>query len=266
MKRNQRWVLGVIAGAAGLALAGCFDVEQSVSLKRDLSGTAGFNMTVDLEPMVGFIAGMQHSMSGKPGGPTPDELAAARQEMLASQKNQDPVKTQAEVAAQKAQLAQSLPPGIQLVSAGMEEQGMKVGVRFQVAFDDVRKLAQIKLPEKGGQGQPGGNPFGEPFSKLKVVDEGPTVLVTMDTTNPAAAAQERAGQAGTGGKDAPNPEMAEAIGAAFKSMRFAFRLEAPFEVVETNATRRDGHTLYWEIKAADLTAKLPPTLMARFKK
>src|SRR5258708_14192210 len=87
-------ILGMAAGAAGLALAGCFDVEQSVSLRRDLSGTAGFNMTVDLEPMIAFMAGMQHSMAGKPGDPTPAEIQAAPPDFLPKQESQGPGKNQ----------------------------------------------------------------------------------------------------------------------------------------------------------------------------
>src|ERR1700680_3161009 len=146
-------ILGIAAGVAGVALAGCFDVEQSVSLKRDLSGTAGFNMTVDLEPMIAFMASMQHSMSGKPGDPTPAEIEAARRDFLAKQKT-EPGKKQEDLAAQKAQLAKSLPPGVELLSASVEDQGTKMTARFQFGFDDVRKLAQIKLPEKGSQGKP----------------------------------------------------------------------------------------------------------------
>jgi hypothetical protein len=92
------------------------------------------------------------------------------------------------------------------------------------------------------------------------------VLVTLGSVNPAARLQEQVGQAGMAGKDGGNPEMTKAFAAAFKGARFAFRLESPFEVVETNATRRDGHTLYWEVKAADPDVKMPPTLMARLKK
>lgn len=258
-------ILGMAAGAAGVVLAGCFDVEQSVSLKRDLSGTAGFNMTVDLEPMIAFMASMQHSMAGKPGDPTPAEVEAARRDFLAKQKSEDPGKKKDELAAQKAQLAKSLPPGVELRSASVEDQGTKITARFQFGFDDVRKLAQIKLPEKGGQGKPGSNPYEDPFSQLKVIDEGPTVLVTLGSVNPAARLQEQAGQGGMG-KDGANPEMAKALEAAFKGARFAFRLDSPFEVVETNATRRDGRTLYWEVRAADPDVKMPPTLMARLKK
>ena len=257
---------GMAAGAAGLALAGCFDVEQSVSLRRDLSGTAGFNMTVDLEPMIAFMAGMQHSMSGKPGDATPAEVEAARRDFLAKQKSQEPAKKQEDLAAQKAQLQKSLPPGVQLLSAAVDDQGTKISAHFQFGFDDVRKLAQIKLPEKGGQGQSGSNPYEDPFSQLKVVDEGPTLLVTLGSVNPAARLQEQVGAGGAPGKDGGNPEMTKAVEAAFKGARFAFRLESPFEVVETNATRRDGHTLYWEVRAADPDVKMPPTLMARFKK
>jgi hypothetical protein len=254
-------VLTMAAGAVGVALLGCFDVEQSVSLRRDLSGTAGFTMTVDLEPMIAFMAGMQHSMSGKPGDPTPEEIEAARKDFLEKQKSDDPAKKQQDLASEKAQLEKSMPPGIKLLSSSFADQGTKVSARFQVGFDDVRKLAQIKLPEKSGQGAPGSNPYEDPFSQLKVVDEGPTLLVTFGSVNPAAHMQEQAG------KDAgQNPEMTKAVEAAFKSARFAFRLETPFEVVETNATRRDGHTLYWEFKASDPNAKMPPTLMARFKK
>ncbi|HVR08840.1 MAG TPA: hypothetical protein VMW75_12400, partial [Thermoanaerobaculia bacterium] len=110
---KKRLVQTMAAGAvAGLALGGCFDVEQSVSLRRDLSGTAGFNMTVDLEPMIAFMAAMQHSMSGKAGDPTPEELEAARKDFLAKQKSEDPAKKQQDVAAQKAQLEKNMPPGL----------------------------------------------------------------------------------------------------------------------------------------------------------
>lgn len=264
MKKNL--ILGIAAGAAGVLLAGCFDVEQSVSLHRDLSGTASFNMTVDLDPMIAFMAGMQRSMAGKAGDPTPAEIEAARRDFLAKQKSEEPGKKQQDLAAQKAELAKSLPPGVQLLSAAVDDQGTKIVAHFQFGFDDVRKLAQIRLPEKGGKGQPGANPYEDPFSQLKVVDEGPTLLVTLGSVNPAARLQEQAGQAGTAGKDGGNPEMTKMFEAAFKSARFAFRLESPFEVVETNATRRDGHTLYWEVKAADPDVKMPPTLMARLKK
>jgi hypothetical protein len=260
---KKHLVLALAAGAAAAALAGCFNVEQSVSLRRDLSGTANFSMTVDLEPMIALMAGMQHSMSGKAGDPTPAELEQARKEFLEQQKKEDPAKKRQETAEQKAQFEKSLPPGVQLLSSSVDDQGTKIAVRCQFGFDDVRKLAKIKMPEKGGGGQqPGQNPWADPFATLQVVDEGPTLLVTVGGADPSARLQE---QAAKGGASA-NPEMAKALEGAFKNARFAFRLDSPFEVVETNATRRDGRTLYWEVTAADPNAKLPQTLTARLKK
>ena len=258
---NRRRLLAL--AAAALLLGGCFDVEQSLSLQRDLSGTAGFRMTVDLEPMIALVAGMQHSMAGKPGEPTAEEIDAARRDFLARKKAEDPGKKQQEFAQQKEQLESGLPIGIKLLSATVDEQGTKLSTQLQFAFDDVAKLARIRLPEKDGQEQASANPYADPFTTLKVVDEGPTLLVTLGSVDAAARLRE---QAAAPGKENADPEMPKALEAALKSMRFAFRLDTPFEVVETNATRRDGNTLYWEAKASDAKTEAPPTMMARLRK
>jgi hypothetical protein len=262
---RKSMVLALACAGASLPLLGCFDVEQRVALQRDLSGKASFNMTVDFEPMVELMAGMQHSMSGKPGEVTPAEIAQARKEFLEQQKKKQGGEAAAkkeEYVAKKAELEKTLPPGIQLLSASVEDQGLKMVARFEFAFKDVRQLAQIKLPEKGGDEQSGQNPYGEPFSRLKVVDEGPTLLVTLEGADPAARMKDQGDKSGA----AQSPEMQKAFATAFKNARFAFRLDSPFEVIETNATRRDGRSLYWEIKASDPNASLPQTLTARLKK
>jgi hypothetical protein len=262
MKRSM--FLKLAGCAAALLLAGCFDVEQTISLQRDLSGKAGFRMTVDLEPMVVIMAGMQHSMSGKTGEPTPAEIEQARKEFLEQQKKDAPAAKQQEHAEQKAKLEQSLPPGVKLLSSSIDEQGLKIVVRFEFGFDDVRKLTRIKMPEKSGEGSgPAKNPYQEPFAGLKVVDEGSTLLVTLGGVDPASPLKN---QDAKGAPGAESPEMQKALAAAFQNARFAFKLDSPLQVVETNATRRDGHTLYWEIRASDPGAGLPQTLMARLKK
>jgi hypothetical protein len=257
----RKGLMLLLAAGAAAALAGCFDVEQSVSLRRDLSGRAGFNMTIDFEPMMLIMASMQHSMSGKPGDPTPAEIEEVRRSFLEKRKGEDPAKQRQEQAEQKAKLEKSLPPGVRLVSSSVEDQGTKLVARFEFEYDDVRKLAQLKLPEKSGQGQPGQNPFADPFASLKVVDEGPTLLVTMGGGDPAARLKQQAQK-----DPGSNPEMAKAFEGAFKNARLAFKLDSPFEVVETNATRRDGRTLYWEIRASDPNAKMLDVLTARLKK
>src|SRR5712691_9403626 len=107
-------LLGLVLAAA--LLAGCFDVEQSMSLQKDLSGTAGFSMTVNFEPMAIMMLRMQREMAGTKGEPTAAEIEKAKQEFLASKKEK---KSPADdFAAEKAKFEKTLPPGVQLIDAG----------------------------------------------------------------------------------------------------------------------------------------------------
>jgi hypothetical protein len=264
MKKSLVLAVPALAAAAAL-LSGCFDVEESVSLQRNLSGRAGFSMTVDMEPMIEFMAEMQHSMSGKTGEVTPQELAQERQQFLDKRKSEtgtDPAKKQKQLEEQKADTEKKLPPGVKLLSMSVDDQGLKLQVRAEFAFDDIRKLAQIDLPSQG-KGSPtpeGRNPYDQPFGGLKVVDEGPTLLLTLTGANPSSHVQDQAAKGG-----AADPGMQKTMETALKNARFAFKLDSPMEVVTTNAMRRDGQTLYWEVRVAD-PVKPPDTLMARFKK
>ena len=57
---------------------------------------------------------------------------------------------------------------------------------------------------------------------------------------------------------------------AFKGLRLAFRIDSPFEVVEHNATRKEGQALLWKYDLKTLS-KMTPEQMSkgvrvRFKK
>src|ERR1019366_1225983 len=52
----------LMAALFALFGTGCFEVEQSIELKRDLSGTANFKLGVDMEPMITIMAKMQKEM------------------------------------------------------------------------------------------------------------------------------------------------------------------------------------------------------------
>lgn len=233
----RRSLLATSALAAVLLLTGCFDIEQSMTLDRDLSGTAGFSMTVNFEPMVLMMLRMQREMAGTKGDPTPAELDKARKEFLASKKEKGPT---ADIATQKADFEKSLPPGVKLLDSGVDDQGLKTRIHVKLRFDDVNKLRQVRLSkDEGQQGQPGPkNPYSEPFTGLTVKDEGKTILLTSAAVNPMKEQEQ-------GGPE-PTPEMKKQMEEAFQGFRVAFKLDTPLEVVESNATRRDGHTLYWE--------------------
>jgi hypothetical protein len=251
--------------AAGLAVclpvvAGCFDVEQAMKLKKDLSGEAGFSMTVDMEPMVLFMLRMQREMAEQKGEPTAAEIEKAKQEFLASRKTEtkeDPTR--------KAELEKSLPAGVKLLDGSVKEDGLKIIARFNFGFDHVSKLAQIQFPSKDGQDQPGAkNPFDSPFSGLQVKDEGDTLLLTMEATNPAAEQKEQTAEMDL------SPEAKKQMEEAFKGLRIAFKIDAPFQVVEHNATRRNGQTLLWESNLKSLEKMTPEQLAqgvrVRFRK
>jgi hypothetical protein len=253
----------VLALGGCLALAGCFDVEQAMTLQKDLSGKAAFSMSVDMEPMMLFMVRMQREMAGQKGEPTAQEIAKARQEFLASRKTETTGRPPS-----KEEIEKDLPPGVKLLDSSFKEDGLKIAANFLFGFDHISKLSQIKVSKKSeteGAGQPGGeNPFDSPFSGLQVKDEGGTILLTTEAMNPVAEQK-----AQTESMDL-SPEMKKQVEDAFKGLRVAFKIDAPFEVVEHNATRKEGRTLIWEYNMASLEKMTPEQaaqgVRVRFKK
>lgn len=96
-----------------------------------------------------------------------------------------------------------------------------------------------------------------PFYGLEVTDLGDTVQIVLIFSNPVAFMRAQI-------EDLPRVlKVAEGL---VTSSRFIFQLDTPFEVLSTNATRREGHKLTWEIAAADPGAKLQEIFVARLKK
>lgn len=247
MKKIAGSWLGMAACLA--VLSGCFDVEQTLTLERDLSGKAGFSMNVDMEPMVLFMVRMQREMAGQTGEPTKAEIDKAKAEFLASGKKETSTPPS------KEEIEKQLPAGVKLLDSSFEDEGTKLGARFLFGFDNVSKLSQVKLSSKK-EGEPGAGPASQspadsPFDSLQVKDEGGTILVTSRTMNPVAPQQEQAA-----GMDL-SPEMKKQMEDAFKGVRVAFKIDAPFEVLEHNATRQEGRTLIWEYDMKSLEKMTP---------
>jgi hypothetical protein len=246
----------LVLGAAGLSTAGCLDIEQSLTLERNLSGTARFNMKVDMEPMVYVMVRMQREMSGQTGEPTAAELAKARAEFLASGKTKKTV----DFESGKQELAAKLPKGVTLLDATFAEKDLSVAAGFVFGFDHVSKLEAIKFPKgKDAPAEPGGgpgNPIDTPFEGLKVVDEGATLLVTGPPQNPVADSKEQM---------PPDPEMQKMVTDMLKGLRVAFTITAPFEVVQHNAHRKEGNTLIWQYDLKTLQTLTPQQLNESIK-
>ena len=76
----------LIAALFALFGTGCFEVEQSIELKRDLSGTANFKLGIDMEPMITIMAKVQKEMGGDKSPLTKAEIDAAKAEFKKSAK------------------------------------------------------------------------------------------------------------------------------------------------------------------------------------
>lgn len=251
MMRRPRFAAVALAAAV---TSGCFQVDQTLTLERNLSGTASFTMKIDVEPMMAMMLRMQREAAGKTGDPTPEELAKAKADFLAASKKQTPV----DLDADKLELASKLPAGVKLVDASLIESGMTMAVGLVLGFDQVAKLAQIQLPSRRG-----GMPVDAPFGGLQVVDDGKTILLT----SPTVAEQPLESLKG----DAPpDPEMQKFVQDMIKGVRVGFRITAPFEVIQHNAHRREGNTLVWEydLKAIEKLTKdeLAHPIKVRYRK
>ena len=258
MKKSAAAVLGLCA----LVLAGCFDIEQTLTLEKNMSGKAGYAMKFDMEPMVAFMAGMKRQMEGKEGPPTAEEIAAVKQEMLASSKSQTKLPP-------KEEIAKKLPKGVTLLDAKVQENGLKFGMDMLFGFDHVSKLKEINLKSEepaeaqqaagsGPGGGPGGGPtpMDSPFDGLQFKDEGDTFLVTSPAQNPVAEQSEQAEQMQL------SPEEKKQVEALLGKLRVAFKITAPFQIVEHNAHRKEGNTLVWEYNL-DSFEKMKPEDLAQ---
>jgi len=217
-------------------LAGCFEIDQTIDLKQDLSGTADFHLGVDMEPMVMVMAQFAREMEGKKGPITEAELAKARAEFKKSSK-----KSESGEKPSRAEIEKSLPEGVKLLDFKATEKDFGVATDFKFGFDRLSRLVGVKLPSKEGGDPTQKNVIDSPFEGLELIEKGNTITIRTKPQNPTEAVQKEA----EGGPkiDAETEKM---IRDAFGKMRVTYRITAPFTIVSHNATRKQGNTLIWE--------------------
>ncbi|HEX4964729.1 MAG TPA: tetratricopeptide repeat protein [Thermoanaerobaculia bacterium] len=137
----------------------------------------------------------------------------------------------------RASIEKGLPQGVKLVGAWQKTEGLKSTTTFAFSFDNVAKLARIDLRSPGDKAAAKDRPFAE----LSFTVQGDALLVTSQPAEP------------------PRGKNAMEI--------VAYRLETPLEVLEANATRREGSTLIWEFDPYQIqtTGKVPAEVRVRFK-
>jgi hypothetical protein len=219
-----------------LLLAGCFEIDHSINLQKDLSGTADFHLGMDMEPMVLVMAQFAREMEGKKGPITEAELAKARADFKANMKKSGSGKEPS-----RAEIAKGLPEGVKLLDFKASEKDFGVATDFKFAFDRLNRLVGVKLPSNEGGDPTQKNVIDSPFEGMELIEEGDTITIRTKPQNPTAAVEKEA-------ENAPkmDKETEKMIRDAFSKMRVTYRITAPFTIVSSNATRRQGNTLIWE--------------------
>lgn len=136
----------------------------------------------------------------------------------------------------RASVEKRLPEGVKLVGAWQKTEGLKSTTTFAFSFDHVTKLAAIDLTSPGSKT----SATDRPFAELSFTVQGDALLVTSQAAAPR-------------GKNAME--------------LLAYRLETPLEVLEANATGREGKILVWTYDPFEIqtTGKTPAEIRARFK-
>ena len=230
---------GILAALLVVFATGCFEVEQSIELKRDLSGTANFKLGVDMEPMIMIMAKVQKEMGGDKSPLTKAEIAAAKadfkkKEQKGTDTADDPRK----------QAEGGLPPGVKLLDVAVAEKEFGVTTTMKFAFDKLSSLVGVKLGKKQEEG---GDPtkksiMDSPFAGLEVSETAKTISIHTKPQNPADKVKAETSEQGP----KLDPETEKMMNDAFKNLRVAWKITAPFEVASSNATRKEGNTLIWE--------------------
>jgi len=227
---------GIMLVGALILLAGCFDIEMGMKLEKDLSGTVGMSMTIDMEPVVQVAASIQKGFSGEEGPPTEEELAAVRSEMM----EDNPFAEEASEEEMRREMAEDLPEGFEVLETGFESDGLKTKFEFLVRFPHLNRLDELELNQPGeesGTGEMDFDSISNPFDGLQLIDEGDTWLLVSDAPNPVED---------LGEQEEMMFNLDDMIDDLFGSLRIAITLEVAGEVVEHNATRVEGKKLFWE--------------------
>jgi hypothetical protein len=233
----------LMAALLAFFATGCFEVEQSIELKRDMSGTANFKLGVDMEPMVIIMAKVQKEMSGDKSPLT----AAAKADFKKNEKKSTETKEDPRKDAEG-----GLPPGVKLLDVSVAEKEFGVTTNMKFAFDKLSSLVGVKLGSKK-EGEGPADPtkksvIDTPFEGMEISETASTISIRTKPQNPADKVKSEAGEQGPP-MDAETEKM---MNDAFKNMRVAWKITAPFEVVSSNAMRKEGNTLIWEYDFAKL--------------
>ena len=243
-----------------LAAAGCMNIEYGIDLEEDLSGEMELSVGLNPDQMAYGMAMMQRSFQGEEGAPSEEEIAAARERIMADIRKE---REEFDVEEIRAEAGEDLPEGMEVVDVQQDEEGLST--RIVIAFDHVRRLAEVSISPDAGEAEGPGqrNSEMEPFAGLAFEDEGETFLLTNEPIDPMAQADSQAEDVMRG----MGPEFLAMMEEKAEKPLVTFWLDVPAEVVDHNATRVEGTRLYWEygLQSFGQDERTQP-IRARFRK
>jgi len=238
-------------GLLGLALmfVGCVQVEYGIVLEDDLSGTADLDVTVDLDRVAYSFAMMQAAFEGTGEPPTDEEVKEARDRILPEIDADEDF----DADEMRSEIEPDLPDGMKLLYVDEVRDELRRTVRIGFAFDHVDRLREYEMRDHD-EDYVLGVDRSRPFEGLEVIERGNEIIVRNDPIDPIEDMSD-------------SPMVSERmIDNMMKDLSVTFRLETPFEVVEHNATRRDGRTLIWVFDFERLKQDEPAGIYARLKR
>ena len=229
-----------------MTLPACTQIEYTIALEEDLSGTATLDMAIDMEQMAYILASMTKAFTGDTTPVSDEELESAREDLMAEMEQDE---WNEEEALQDA--AEDMPEGVEVVEFVNVSEDMKQRFRMKLAFDHVSKPNEVRIDPDDATGDEGGAPGdeAEPFAGLEVIEEGNTIVFRNDPLDPIEEQVEDASE--------QMPGMDGMLESALADFSVVFRIEAPFDVLEHNATSQDGNALIWEYDEMSLEEGTP---------
>lgn len=244
----RRFITTALAVCLAVFTTGCFEIEQDINLQKDMSGTANLKIGIDFEPMIVIMAQIGREMEGKKGPVTKAEIEKAKADFKKNAKKEQSGKPAAMTDDDRREIEKELPKGIKLLDFDVKESDFAIVSNFKFGFDKLKNLVEVKLPSKDEGGDPSKkNLIDNPFEGLEVIEKGQMLTIQTKPLNPSEEVKKETQDGGPPVDDDTKKMMED----AFKNLRVAYKINAPFEIVSHNATRKEGNTLVWEYKMKD---------------
>ena len=228
---------------------GCIQVEYGVVLESDLSGTADIGVVVDLDRIARTTASVKAAFEGT-GEPTEEQIEEARREILAELDLDDRFHADS----LRAEIEPGLPDGVRLIDVEEQQEGMQRRLRMDFEFDHVDRLRELDARSDRTELTDADHEGSRPFEGLEIIEKDGEIVVRNDPIDPIDEVED-------------SPFVSEGmIENMLQDFSVTFRLETPFEVLEHNATRREGRTLIWVFDWERLHQDGPTGIFARLRR